>query len=127
MFVLISKITKATIVICSLLFLSSCSTKEFEFDIKYPKNIQVKKDSTLIFYVKIINSNNKKLLFTNIKTSCQCVILSKRELLIKPKEVDSIKIKLFGSTLGKSVESLILTNENLKKFRNIRLEYEVKN
>lgn len=126
MFILIDKTKKATILICSLFLIFSCSTNEFEFDIKYPEDIQVKKDSSLIFYVKIINLSKSNLLFTNIKTSCQCIILSKKQLLIKQKKTDSIKIKLFGSTIGKRKESLILTNKKLKKFKNIILDYEVK-
>jgi hypothetical protein len=112
----------------SLFLISSCSSSNrFEFKIEYPQGIKVNKDSTSTFYLKVINLNNNYLSFTNIKTSCQCVVLSKKKLVIEPKAIDSIKIKLFGSSYGENTQNVIFSNDTLKKFRLINIRYEVTN
>ena len=127
MFLLIkNQILKATF-FCSLLLFISCTKDKFKFKIEVPNKLEVKKDSTLTFYIKIFNSSKSSLFFSNIKTSCQCIVLSKRQLMIESKRNDSIRIKLFGTIIGSNTESLILTNEKLKKFKNIRINYEVNN
>ena len=125
----ILNLIKRKIPFLSLIIFISCSkTTGFNFDYVYPQNLKVKKDSALTFYLKIKNIDNNKLILTNIKPSCKCIILSNKTLKLLPRETDSIRIKLFGSDLpGKYGESIIFTNNKIKKFKILELKYEVTN
>jgi len=122
-------ITKKAILLYSLftIILVSCrqTNEKFEFEIEYPKNVKVKKDSSKSLYLKVYNSENGILHITNIKSSCNCVILSKKKLKIKPYQLDSIKIELHGYSIGKNYESLVFSNNKIKKFKVIKIKYEV--
>lgn len=126
MFVLRRHIVTKVCLLAGLCLLLGCEPKKsFNFQIHAPQKIVLKKDHARIFFLKLQNLSDGVLEIDNVTTSCRCITLSKEKIAIAPRETDSIQMKLFASTPGNNIESVIFVNNGLKKFKTTKIEYEV--
>lgn len=93
--------------------------------IKVPDEIKIKKDSVQDINLIITNYSKTTINIDKIQTSCQCINISKKEFRIKTNDIDTLKLRLHGSIIGKNKEAIILTNNDKFMFKQIYLEYEV--
>lgn len=116
--------------LCFFLFLIFCSCKNREMTDLLIESDFIKIESacvfdTLHYNVKVMNLGTSEIHIDTLVTSCECVSIEKGVKLLKPNQMDSVKIRFVAETSGYVSRGFSIKYN--KKVKNVIIEGYVRN